>query len=76
MRRILQITALLAMAFGASSAYADIWAPYSQGGWYQHEWRYSPAERPGYENSNGCPPATHGVPFPNGNGFRCVQNGW
>jgi hypothetical protein len=32
--------------------------------------------RPGYENLNGCQQGFHGVPFPNGNSFRCVLNGY
>ena len=32
--------------------------------------------RPGFENRTGCPPGFHGIPFPNGNGFRCIVNGW
>jgi hypothetical protein len=39
------------------------------------EWS-GPVVRPGYENQNGCQPGTHGVPFPSGNGFRCVLDGW
>jgi hypothetical protein len=31
---------------------------------------------PGFENRNGCQRGLHGVPAPNGNGFRCVQNGY
>jgi len=31
--------------------------------------------RPGYMNQNGCPIGTHGVAFPNGNGFVCRLNG-
>jgi hypothetical protein len=76
MFRSLKLAAALVVAMGASSAFADIWAPYTEGGWYEHEWRYPPSQRPGFENLNGCPPQTHGVPFPNGNGYRCVQNGW
>jgi hypothetical protein len=30
--------------------------------------------RPGYLNQNGCQIGTHGVPFPNGNGFVCRVN--
>jgi hypothetical protein len=39
------------------------------------EW-LGPVVTPGYENRNGCQLGTHGVPFPNGNGFRCVPDGW
>src|SRR5579863_5204069 len=30
--------------------------------------------RPGYMNLNGCQIGTHGVPYPNGNGFMCRLN--
>jgi hypothetical protein len=30
--------------------------------------------RPGFMNRNGCPIGTHGVAFPNGNGFTCLVN--
>jgi hypothetical protein len=69
--------AIAVALIGSSAAYADStgWQA-NYGGWSQDEWRYPPQDRPGYENQSGCQPGTHGVPAPNGNGFRCVQNGW
>ena len=78
MLRALKYAAVLAAVLGASSAYAQApgwWNP-NQSGWGTNEWARTPQERPGYENLNDCQPGFHGVPAPNGNGFRCVPNGW
>jgi hypothetical protein len=80
MIRTLKYAAILAAAFGAcdiSAAYAgEGWWNPDQSRWERNEWARPPQERPGYENLNDCGPGSHGVPFPNGNGFRCVPNGW
>ncbi len=77
MIRTLKYAAILAAALGASAAYGGQgwWNP-DQSHWDRTEWARPPAERPGYLNLNGCAPGSHGVPFPNGNGFRCVPNDW
>jgi len=82
MIRALKCAAVLAAALSASAAFAQApppgsWAPNNPGwGWDHEEWARAPVNRPGYENLNDCGPGSHGVPSPNGNGFRCVLNGW
>jgi hypothetical protein len=81
MIRTLKYAAILAAALSASAAFAQAppgtWAPdHPSWGWDRNEWSRPFNERPGYENLNDCTPGSHGVPFPNGNGFRCVANGW
>ena len=77
MIRALKYAGVLAAALGASAVYAgEGWWNPDQSRWDRTEWARPPAERPGYENQNACPPGSHGIPFPNGNGFRCVPNGW
>jgi hypothetical protein len=81
MIRHLRLVAMLATALAASSAYAQApapaWSP-DQGsaGWDRNEWARPFNERPGYENLNDCQPGAHGIPFPNGNGFLCVPDGY
>ena len=80
MIRTLKFAAFLAVALsglGASAALAQpapAWGPPGETswGWDRNEWARPPNDRPGYENLNDCQPGTHGIPFPNGNGFRCV----
>jgi hypothetical protein len=78
MTKIFKYAAALSGILIASSAYAQSsgwWNP-DQSQWERSEWARPPATRPGYENLNDCQPGLHGVPFPNGNGYRCVPNGW
>jgi hypothetical protein len=73
----LQFVAVVAAALGASAADAgEGWWNPDQSRWNRTEWMRPPQERSGFLNQNGCSPGTHGVPYPNGNGFRCVLNGW
>lgn len=77
LKRALSYAAIVAFALTASGAFAQ--QPMNRHvstSYDQEEWARPPVDRPGYENLNGCGPGTHGVPAPNGNGFRCVVNGW
>jgi hypothetical protein len=76
MTKALKYAVVLAAALTASSAYAgEGWWNPDQSRWEASEWARPPATRPGYEGLNDCQPGFHGVPFPNGNGYRCVPNG-
>jgi hypothetical protein len=77
MIRTLRSAMVLAAALAASAAYADStgWGQ-SEHGWNDYRWRNAPQYRAGYENLNDCQPGLHAVPFPNGNGFRCVPDDW
>ena len=81
MIRAVNCAAFLVVALFTSAAYAQS-APgawmrdQSEAPWYLEEWARPFNERPGYENLNDCQPGMHGVPAPNGNGYRCVQNGY
>jgi hypothetical protein len=76
MIRTLRYAVALAAALTASGAYADStgWGG-GERGWSDYQ-RNLPENRAGYENQNDCQPGLHAVPFPNGNGFRCVPNDW
>jgi hypothetical protein len=74
--------AFLVVALSTSVVYAQstqgtwMMLNQSESGWDSEEWARPFNERPGYENLNDCQPGMHGVPAPNGNSFRCVQNGY
>jgi len=76
--RILKYVAVLAVALTASTAYAQSpvqWNPFTHS-WELPEWARPFNERPGFENLNDCQTGFHGVPAANGDGFRCVQDGY
>jgi hypothetical protein len=81
MIRAIRYATFLVVALSTSAVYPQsapgTWMPQQSGsGWDSDEWARPLNERPGYENLNDCQLGMHGVPAPNGNGFRCVQNGY